>query len=87
MKKFEGREKVAKVENGKVNQYIGTEYDSEDNYLTFNLWERGDKKRIYINDYKGRSCGYIDLNDANRIETENRSAEETAVKFLAEYAI
>lgn len=87
MKKFEGTAKVAKVENGKTNMYIGTEYDSESNYFTFNLWEKGNKRRIYINDYKRRSYGYIDLTNGNEIVTDYRNVEETAEKFLKEYEI
>ena len=87
MKKFEGTALVAKVENGKTNMYIGTEYDSESNYLTFNLWEKGNKRRIYMNDYKRRSVGYIDLTNGNEIVTDYRYAEETAESFLTEYEV
>lgn len=87
MKKFEGTELVAKVEKGKTNMYVGTEYDSESNYLTFNLWERGNKRRIYMNDYKRRSVGYIDLVNGNEIVTDYTYAEETAEWFLKNYEI
>lgn len=85
MLKFEGQAKIAKVHNGQVNPYIGTEYDSESNYFTFNLWEKGDKRRIYMNDYKRRSVGYIDLINGNEIVSENRDADETAQWFLENY--
>lgn len=85
MMKFEGKAKVAKVHNGQTNPYIGTEYDSDSNYLTFNLWEKGNKKRIYMNDYKRRSVGYIDLVNDNEIICDTRDAEETAEWFLENY--
>lgn len=87
MEKFKGNAKVVKVENGKVNMYCGTEYDCECNYLTFNLWEKGNKKRIYVNDYKRRSVGYIDVANGNEIVTDNRYVEETAEWFLQNYEI
>lgn len=87
MMKFEGMAKVAKIENGKTNMYVGTEFDSDSNYLTFNMWERGTKRRIYMNDYKGRSVGYIDLTKDNEIVTDYRYAEETAERFLENYEI
>lgn len=86
---FEGFAKVIIHKNGKTNPYIGTEYDSESNYLTFKLWEKGNNRRIYINDYKRRSCGYIDLNNNNVIVDAAGycSAYETAQWFLSNYAI
>ena len=87
MNKFEGTARVAKVENGKTNMYVGTEFDSDSNYLTFNLWERGNKRRIYMNDYKRRSVGYIDLTKANEIVTDYSYVEETAEWFLKNYEI
>lgn len=85
--KFEGTAKVAKILNGKTNMYVGTEFDSGSNYFTFNLWERGSKRRIYINDYNRRSVGYIDLNNSNRLETSFSKGEviETANWFINNY--
>lgn len=51
MKKFESTATIAKIENP----------CSDSHYLTFKRWEKGDKKRIYINDYKRRTLGYIDM--------------------------
>lgn len=42
--------KIAKIENP---------YD-ECSYLYFKLWQKADKSRVYINDYKRRTLGYID---------------------------
>ena len=87
MNKFEGTARVAKIENGKMNMYVGTEFDSDSNYLTFNLWERENKRRIYMNDYKRRSVGYINLTSGNEIVTDYGYAEETAGWFLENYEI
>lgn len=87
MMKFEGTARVVKIENGKTNMYVGTEFDSDSNYLTFNLWEKGTKRRIYMNDYKRRSVGYIDFTKDNEIVTDYRYAEETAEWFLKNYEI
>lgn len=32
-------------------------------FLTFKVWEKAGKRRIYINDYKRRTLGYIDCNN------------------------
>lgn len=86
---FSGLQKVAIVKNGIICEYVGTEYDSECNYLTFNLWEKNGKKRIYMNDYKGRGCGYIDMNNRNEIVKPAGYvyAKETAEWFLNNYKI
>lgn len=82
--KFAGHALVARVENGRINQYVGTEYDSESNYFSFSLWERGSMKRVYINDYKRRSLGYIDL-VTRQINAEKKDTVETARYFLEAY--
>lgn len=85
--KFERTAKVAKIVNGKQSMYVGTEYDSDSNYFTFNLWERGNMRRIYINDYRRRSVGYIDINNNNSLVTEYSKGEviETANWFISNY--
>lgn len=85
--KFEATAKVAKILNGESSPCIGTEYDSDSNYFTFNLWEKYGKRRIYINDYKRRSVGYIDLNNDNYLETEYSygTVIETAEWFMNHY--
>ena len=35
--------------------------NAENHYIYFKTWEKGDKKRAYMSDYKGRTLGYIDL--------------------------
>ena len=85
--KFNGNAKVAKIINGKKAMYVGTEYDSDSNYLTFKLWERGSLRRIYINDYRRRSVGYIDINNNNALETSFAKGEvvDTANWFMENY--
>lgn len=83
--KFNGKASIAKIENGKTSPYVGTEYDSESNYLYFSLWEKYGKKRIYINDYKMRSVGYIDCMNENKIYASTTNADETAKYFLESY--
>lgn len=85
--KFERYAKVAKIRDGKQSMYAGTEYDSDSNYFTFYLWERGNMRRIYINDYRRRSVGYIDINNNNALVTEYSKGEviETANWFISNY--
>lgn len=40
-------------------------YDGDERQATFKAWEKNGKSRIYVNDYKGRSLGYIDRNNDN----------------------
>lgn len=88
-KDFTGYQEIAIVSKGATNPNIGTEYDSPCNYLTFKLWQKNNMRRIYMNDYKGRGCGYIDLNNENRIMNPAgyASAEETAKWFLSNYNV
>lgn len=89
--KFKKCAKIAKRKNGEIeNEYVGTEYDSDSNYFTFKLWERDDKKRIYVNDYKRRAVGYIDCNNNNCIVSDYSAGNEnydTIKWFLENYEI
>ena len=38
-------------------------YEGDDREYTFKNWEKGEKSRIYMSDYKGRTIGYIDRSD------------------------
>ena len=49
---FNGYAKVAKVEN--------PAWDIDSRFLYFKGWEKYGKKRIYVNDYKKRTLGYIE---------------------------
>lgn len=83
--KFEGYAVVGKVLKGETSP---TRDGGESNFYKFKLWEKGGKRRIYINDYKRRSVGYIDMNNGNEIEMEysmNSDQYRTAKWFLENY--
>ena len=84
---FAGRAKVAAIENGTINPNVGTDRDDESNYFTFSLWEKYGKKRIYINDYKRRSVGYIDCDGNNKLVSDysKGTVVETANWFRSAY--
>ena len=75
---------VAKV------RVIGTMSGNDDAaFFTFKMWKNADesKKRIYVNDYKRRTIGYIDLMDNNKIVADcNDKYFQTIVNFMEEYA-
>ena len=51
-KVFNGFAKVAKVDN--ADETVNSDF------LTFKGWEKYGRKRVYINDYKKRTLGYIE---------------------------
>lgn len=74
--------KVARI------QKSGIQWSEESSYLTFKLWERYNKKRVYINDYKGRTIGYLEGENDNITSLNGNSREviETAIAdFRARY--
>lgn len=86
--KFERYAKVTIVDaNGICNPNCGTANDDESNYLTFKLWEKNGLKRVYANDYKKRSVGYIDCNSNNSIVSDFAKGEffETMKHFVNNY--
>lgn len=85
LNKFDKYEKVARIHNGETNPNIGTDCDSDCNYYTFKRWEKSGYRRIYINDYKRRSLGYIDLNNGNSLAAVDGPAVETAQWFIKNY--
>lgn len=57
--------KEAKTVKEKFNKIArikktGTQWSEESSILTFKAWEKYGKKRVYINDYKNRTIGYIE---------------------------
>lgn len=52
------------------------EVDSQ--HLTFKYWSKGDKHRVYIVDYKRRTLGYIDLDNDNAVEINDRQGSTQA---------
>ncbi len=84
MKKFE---KEAKIVIAGREHY---DDDQESKYITFKLWEKGGNRRIYINDYKRRTFGYIDIatGEYTELETNGLKADQIAAAieaFKAEY--
>ena len=58
--------------------------------LTFKYWAKNGKERIYINDYKRRTIGYIDVTTGEVVINDKQgnyeSEIEMAIKgFIAEY--
>lgn len=66
---FSGVATVAKKENT---------YD-ESCFLTFKAWEKYGKKRIYINDYKNRTIGYIE--NGETIIKDNQGNYRSEIDF------
>lgn len=64
MTKFEN--KATMIIRGREN------YSDACGQLTFNRWEKGGKKRIYINDYKRRTIGYIDIDTKVYTQYDNQ---------------
>lgn len=88
MIKFERYAKVAIVDtNGVCNPNCGGENDDESNYLIFKLWEKNGCKRVYANDYKKRTVGYIDCNSNNSVVSNFTKGEffETMKYFVDNY--
>ena len=90
MKKFTGYEKVAVIDrDGNTNPWCGTDKDDESNYYVFKYWSKGAYERIYVNDYKHRTLGYIDLK-TEAVETDysnNSDIMRTINFFLENYEI
>lgn len=47
-------------------------YDGDERQATFKGWEKNGKSRIYVNDYKGRTLGFIDRNNENEWNLSDR---------------
>jgi hypothetical protein len=90
MKKFTGYAKVAVIDrDGNTNPWCGTNKDDESNYYVFKYWSKGAYERIYVNDYKRRTLGYIDLK-TEAVETDyskNSDVMRTINFFLENYEI
>lgn len=64
--------------------------NDECDMLTFKSWSKNGKERIYINDYKRRTIGYIDVTTGEVVINDRQgnyeSEIETAIEgFIAEY--
>ena len=76
--KFMGRAEM--LREGSEKKY------SESCCFYFNLWKRPGKERIYINDYKGRSLGYINVASREICDAYNEEAERAAERFMEVYS-
>ena len=76
---FEGSARFTK--NGRTD---------ECDMLTFKYWAKNGKERIYINDYKRRTIGYIDVTTGEIVINNNQGNYESEIEmaiegFVAEY--
>ena len=58
--------------------------------LTFKYWAKNGKERIYINDYKRRTIGYIDVTTGEVVINDRQGNYESEIEmaiegFIAEY--
>lgn len=58
--------------------------------LTFKYWAKNGKERIYINDYKRRTIGYIDVTTGEVVINDNQGNYESEIEmaidgFVSEY--
>ena len=58
--------------------------------LTFKYWAKNGKERIYINDYKRRTIGYIDVTTGEVVINNNQGNYESEIEmaiegFISEY--
>ena len=61
--------------------------EADNNVVSINLWEKGNHKRIYFNDYKRRAVGYIDCTDrtAHYMDGFARMYIPAIDRFMKEY--
>ena len=76
---FEGSARFTK--NGRTD---------ECDMLTFKYWAKNGKERIYINDYKRRTIGYIDVTTGEVVINDKQGNYESEIEmaiegFIAEY--
>ena len=76
---FEGSARFTK--NGRTD---------ECDMLTFKYWAKNGKERIYINDYKRRTIGYIDVTTGEVVINNNQGNYESEIEmaiegFIAEF--
>lgn len=80
-KKFEGYLKMVAVGSENCADW------DESKYVKVKLWEKHGKKRIYFNEYKGRTVGYIDLIENKTVNYDGfaKMYIPTIEKFKSEY--
>ncbi len=71
-------DRVAKI------QKTGILYNNECDFLTFKLWEKHGKKRVYINDYKGRTIGFLER-DSHKVYDTMGNALSVIENAISEF--
>lgn len=82
-KSFTGFAKVLKEKEAKLGLPICQYLDSD--FFTFKKWEKGNYSRIYCNDYKGRSVGYINAFTREIEYSYNQEAFSEMENFLINF--
>lgn len=82
---FEKFAKVVKTKN--AEEAAISLYENESDYLYFKLWEKGQYKRVYVNDYKRRTVAYIDCKTGNVVTEYSDKSEiyQTCLFFKKNY--
>ena len=75
--------------NGTIS-FEGSARTGECDMLTFKYWAKNGKERIYINDYKRRTIGYIDVTTGEVVINNNQGNYDSEIEmaiegFIAEY--
>lgn len=52
--------------------------------LTFNRWEKAGKRRIYINDYKRRTIGFIDMDNGEFTKKNGQGRTDSEINAAIE---
>lgn len=61
-------------------------YDDNDDakFVTIKRWEKNGKCRAYINNYKGRTIGYIDRADKQYTQMDNQGLTKDEINGILE---
>lgn len=77
MKKFNGTKKI--VIPGRDHY----DFNDESRYIYFKYWEKSDKRRVYLNDYRRRTIGYIDCETKEFLLLDNQGLSKKDEIFVA----
>lgn len=80
----EAKKMGKKVFRGRMEMAVP---EADNNVVSISLWEKGSYKRIYFNDYKRRTVGYIDCMDrtAHYMDGYARMYIPAIDRFMKEY--
>ena len=74
-------DKIAKIAIRTRSNYDDTD---DAKFATIKKWEKNGKCRAYINDYKGRTIGYIDRADKSYTQINNQGLTKDEINGLLE---